>query len=1070
MIMDFCGFNKVRKLTDAKTRYESHLWFLSECLEGGFIPKGFRMKWRMNLNSSDHDKEEVSEILKNTSKQLIGSSIQICKKTLKNLNYQLEQEALKMEKQLHPDKVTEIHEYLTVYEDRLSHRLRETKIKKLKSIHLDTKSKTSVEFGKTINIIGDGNCFFRCISYHLYGTQDRFDEIRSNVVNEMRHHRAKYESLVDGEYRDHLENMSKNTGNSSSWATEAEISAASAYYNMDIFVRGCVGRGYTFSRFSAHAACDGNRQFIVIDHRNEHFNLVLTENRPCECDHCVELAKNKNARNGVTGSVCDNVSDSNISAEMGGLRENSVDDVNNKNSSTLRGMKGADKMKCKEVINLSKRKLTKAELSLLAKGLKFVPTRKTIDMGRLLADLKSWERRMRLREYYHEDNSSTGNYMTSSVGKKSSTWTPNSGRDKWLDYYIENVKNDIVKGLTRNFKMNIAKGEEKALRDLMNDSSIVIRPADKGSGIVVMDTVDYKSQLEKELEDNNTYEERAGDITTTVENSLKRLVNGMYKEGMITKELKQYLIPTDCRAGKVQGNPKVHKDGNPLRTIINGRNHPTENMAEYVENRLSQHVRDLPSYIQDTTDFLKKIETIPTPLPPDTIVFCMDVKMLYPSVPRPEARDAVKEALDRMNTGDTDAVLKMMDFVLENNNFSFNGKHYVQTEGTAIGSHLGSNYASTYMGKWESELFQQSELKPLSYFRYADDIWGLWCHGLCELKAFHKRANSIHSNIQVELRYSTDRIEFLDTYTTLSGGRILTSVYSKETDKHLYLHGRSSHPTSMKNAIPYGLAVRAKRICSDEKEYQKHVGLIKEQLRRRGHHHKNVDDAIQRVDEIKREQLLVYNTRKNKNNNRVPMVLTYSRALPNIHSVMRKHRDMLYKSDKMKEVFQELPMAAFRRDNNLQDILVHRKHNNIFYGKPNRTEKCGKGCALCGHIEEGEEFFDDKGKKYTVQGFINCKTSNLVYGILCTCCEKYIYVGETGGTLYQRMLLNFSRIRTGYPDPVAMHFRSPGHSKDNLRVIGIEKISGDVTYRGVKENLWKKKLNTYKPNGVNTKD
>jgi hypothetical protein len=27
----------------------------------------------------------------------------------------------------------------------------------------------------------------------------------------------------------------------------------------------------------------------------------------------------------------------------------------------------------------------------------------------------------------------------------------------------------------------------------------------------------------------------------------------------------------------------------------------------------------------------------------------------------------------------------MMDMVLENNNFSFNGKHYVQTDGTAIG-------------------------------------------------------------------------------------------------------------------------------------------------------------------------------------------------------------------------------------------------------------------------------------------------------------------------------------------------------------------------------------------------
>lgn len=48
-----------------------------------------------------------------------------------------------------------------------------------------------------------------------------------------------------------------------------------------------------------------------------------------------------------------------------------------------------------------------------------------------------------------------------------------------------------------------------------------------------------------------------------------------------------------------------------------------------------------------------------------------------------------------------DTVLKIMDTVLENNNFSFNGKNFIQVEGTAIGSKLGSNYACTYMGEWE---------------------------------------------------------------------------------------------------------------------------------------------------------------------------------------------------------------------------------------------------------------------------------------------------------------------------------------------------------------------------------
>ena len=45
-----------------------------------------------------------------------------------------------------------------------------------------------------------------------------------------------------------------------------------------------------------------------------------------------------------------------------------------------------------------------------------------------------------------------------------------------------------------------------------------------------------------------------------------------------------------------------------------------------------------------------------------------------------------------------------MDLVLQNNLFEFDGKRYIQTEGTAIGSKLGKNYACTYLGYWEQKL------------------------------------------------------------------------------------------------------------------------------------------------------------------------------------------------------------------------------------------------------------------------------------------------------------------------------------------------------------------------------
>ncbi|CAC5376565.1 unnamed protein product [Mytilus coruscus] len=167
----------------------------------------------------------------------------------------------------------------------------------------------------------------------------------------------------------------------------------------------------------------------------------------------------------------------------------------------------------------------------------------------------------------------------------------------------------------------------------------------------------------------------------------------------------------------------------------------------------------MPTYIKDTTDFLNKFTAIQQPLPENAIMFCLDVTKLYPSVPRKEAREACKTALE--NRSDisipTEDVLKMMDLVIEINNFSFNGKHFLQTEGTAFGSHLGMNYACTYLGQWEEYLFQNSNLQPYSYWRYVDDIWGIWKHGLDELKKIHELSTNIHPQIPTEMRYSTDK-------------------------------------------------------------------------------------------------------------------------------------------------------------------------------------------------------------------------------------------------------------------------------------------------------------------------
>ena len=108
-------------------------------------------------------------------------------------------------------------------------------------------------------------------------------------------------------------------------------------------------------------------------------------------------------------------------------------------------------------------------------------------------------------------------------------------------------------------------------------------------------------------------------------------------------------------------------------------------------------------------------------------------------------------------------------------------------------------------------------------------------------------ANNIHPRIQVNLRYSQDSIEFLYFRTTLNNGRIQTDLYTKDTDKHQYLHINSNHLRKVKESIPYGLG-----ICPEEKDYEGRKKDLSEHLRKRGNKTNNIGEQLEKVDKLDR--------------------------------------------------------------------------------------------------------------------------------------------------------------------------------------------------------------------------
>ena len=320
-------FTRLKKVTDRVCRYESHKQFLNDCVRNNIIPKGFNLKWKMDLPLNETETERITDVLRNASFSLISEGLAICERIL-----------------------VETQETKREYTSQLESLLSKTQFSKVQKELQMLVLKTEVELQRT----------------------------KKKKIRNLKETSVTAENVI---------------------------------------------------RRNRGPPCDVH---LPTDNRNTQQQEVVT--------------------------------------------------------------------------NLSKKRLTAVQLALLSRGLKFVPTRRNIDKGKLITDLAAWERRMRLKEYFftEEEEDAPPEMDKPYRKKKPSTWTPKAGRDKWLDAYIKAVKEDVIAGLNRNFKLNITNEEERAMKELLSDDEIVIRPADNSSGIVVMDRDEYVEKLQGEMSDRAT--------------------------------------------------------------------------------------------------------------------------------------------------------------------------------------------------------------------------------------------------------------------------------------------------------------------------------------------------------------------------------------------------------------------------------------------------------------------------------------------------------------------------------------------------------------------------------------
>ena len=287
-----------------------------------------------------------------------------------------------------------------------------------------------------------------------------------------------------------------------------------------------------------------------------------------------------------------------------------------------------------------------------------------------------------------------------------------------------------------------------------------------------------------------------------------------------------YLTVKKPQLGRFYLLPKIHKRtmNVPGRTVISNNGTATERISSFLDFDLKNIIPTIPHILEDTRDFLYRIEQLQN-IPKGTLLVSFNVFGSYPHIPHEEGLQIMKKYLDKREDQSvtSENLYKLAEIVLKHNYFEFGQGVYQHILDTVIGTKFAPPYANIFMAGLEEEIFKIPKFKPFLWLRYLDDIFCLWTEVVDKLKEFFNYLNEFHPSIKFTMEYSEKQINFLDVIIAKSdlGEKLCSSLYTKLTDAHQYLHAASCHRAEYKNSIAYGQAIRLKRICSDENDLQR---------------------------------------------------------------------------------------------------------------------------------------------------------------------------------------------------------------------------------------------------------
>ncbi|KAI5743391.1 hypothetical protein M8J77_017676 [Diaphorina citri] len=410
------------------------------------------------------------------------------------------------------------------------------------------------------------------------------------------------------------------------------------------------------------------------------------------------------------------------------------------------------------------------------------------------------------------------------------------GLHKLDDEFANQVRCELYRHINREqkkyIKPNLTKEENLAIKHIRDNKDVITLEADKGGAIVLMNRAEYEIKLENILKGED-FEKLKDDPTTKIERKIYRVLKKY--DDIYNTETRSKLTPHHTCAPSIYAKPKVHKQNNPLRIIVNCKDSPTENLAKFLCKKYLNNISyKTEANLKNSYHFAECIKK--TKITESDIMASFDVEDLFGSVPVKETNEIIMEKLredESITERELAGIQELLEIVSTNNYFQFKGEIYRRKEGLPMGNPISPVMSNIFMETLEkSTLHQTVTCKPKIYKRYVDDIFLIF-DTMDNLDTFFELCNTKHPRIKFTKEIERDnQIPFLDVLITRkTPTTIELSVYKKPTHSNTYVNYNSNCNPSVKKALIKTLKKRAEKICTNQERLEEEKNKVIEALK-----------------------------------------------------------------------------------------------------------------------------------------------------------------------------------------------------------------------------------------------